>query len=301
MWNKQYYPSLSVIIPSYNQGEFLEETLLSIISQNYPKLELIVIDGGSTDSSVEIIEKYQNFIYYWISEQDEGQSHAINKGLKKATGEWVAWINSDDCYLENAFHYVFSNLPFERFDFLYGQCYTGESINKAVEKRHPPDAKKELKDILRFFYNVSHIIPSQSVFIKKTLIDKVGFLNERLHYCMDLEWYCRIYLATNKRYFYDKTICFYRINPFTKTGSINNKGPEEAMQIAEYYAEYLDKSEKRKLVKLVSFSRALRVHMQSPKPSFKTLLSIAARFPFIAFQNISFRIQLKKVLNFQSN
>ncbi len=92
-------PKISIITPSYNQGKFIEETILSVINQQYSNLEFIIIDGGSTDNTVDIIEKYSTQITYWVSEKDEGQSDAINKGFLKATGEIINWLNSDD-YLQ---------------------------------------------------------------------------------------------------------------------------------------------------------------------------------------------------------
>ncbi|MEZ5010012.1 MAG: glycosyltransferase family 2 protein [Chitinophagales bacterium] len=91
---------ISIITPSYNQAEFLEDTITSVLHQNYPNLQYIIIDGGSSDGSVEIIKKYENQIDYWISEKDSGQTHAINKGFSKVTGDIICWLNSDDIYFD---------------------------------------------------------------------------------------------------------------------------------------------------------------------------------------------------------
>ena len=97
--NAQNWPAISVIVPSYNQGRFVRQTLDSILEQGYPNLELIVMDGGSDDETVDILEEYSPHLSHWVSEPDNGQSHAINKGFAVATGSLVGWLNSDDLYL----------------------------------------------------------------------------------------------------------------------------------------------------------------------------------------------------------
>ena len=103
-------PLISIITPSFNQGEFLEETILSVLNQAYEDIEYIVIDGGSTDNSVSIIEKYKDRLAYWVSEPDNGQAEAIQKGMEKASGKYVAWLNSDDVYRINAVSNAISKL-----------------------------------------------------------------------------------------------------------------------------------------------------------------------------------------------
>ena len=92
------WPKISIVTPSYNQGEFLEETIRAVLLQNYPNLEYFIMDGGSTDNSVEIIKTYKPWLTYWVSEKDKGQADAINKGFERVTGDILAWLNSDDTY-----------------------------------------------------------------------------------------------------------------------------------------------------------------------------------------------------------
>jgi glycosyltransferase involved in cell wall biosynthesis len=106
MSNGKPWPRLTVITPSYNQGKFIEETILSVLRQGYPNLEYIIIDGGSTDNTVEILRKHEHALAYWVSERDQGQSSALNKGLRRATGEIIGWLNSDDMYTEGCFRHV---------------------------------------------------------------------------------------------------------------------------------------------------------------------------------------------------
>jgi glycosyltransferase involved in cell wall biosynthesis len=184
----QTYPKISIVTPSYNQGQYIEETILSVLNQNYPNLEYIIIDGGSTDDTVEIIKKYEDQIYYWASEKDDGQSDAINKGLSMATGEILAWINSDDYYLPNCFfeiadayhkHRLTNNPEF----WFIGNCLAKGTINWEFKSKLFTKL-----DLLRFW---DHVIGQPSVFWSKNLIQH-PILNEQLHYAMDLDLWLRM-------------------------------------------------------------------------------------------------------------
>ena len=100
------FPKISVAIPSFNQGQYIEDTITSILDQGYPDVELFVFDGGSTDTTVDVLKKYERHLAFWVSEKDKGQTDAINKGLRRATGQIVAYLNSDDFFLPNALNYV---------------------------------------------------------------------------------------------------------------------------------------------------------------------------------------------------
>ncbi|NJL12522.1 MAG: glycosyltransferase [Microscillaceae bacterium] len=101
------YPKISIVTPSYNQGQYIEEAILSVIGQNYPNLEYIIIDGGSTDNTIEIIKKYEKHITYWVSEKDKGIYDAMNKGIDVATGEWIYFLGTDDLLSDNILIKIF--------------------------------------------------------------------------------------------------------------------------------------------------------------------------------------------------
>lgn len=127
------WPRLTIVTPSYNQAQFLEETIRSILLQNYPNLEYIIIDGGSTDNSREIIEKYSPWISYWQSKKDGGQGNAINQGFSIASGAYYSWINSDDYYLKGTFHKVISTFLKQKVSFIYGYAYNYRVAQKKFE------------------------------------------------------------------------------------------------------------------------------------------------------------------------
>lgn len=178
-------PKITVITPSYNQGQYIEETILSIINQDYPNLEYIIMDGGSTDNTVEIIKKYQDRITYWVSEKDTGQSNAINKGLRKATGDIINWINSDDQLQPGALSAVAKHfMANPDAVIVHGRIeYFGETKNYYSSNLPQQD--------LTIKY-VSHIcMPQPASFFHRKLIDEQGYLDESLHFSMDTDLFMR--------------------------------------------------------------------------------------------------------------
>ena len=182
------YPKISIVTPSYNQGQFLERTILSVLNQNYPNLEYIIIDGGSTDGSVEIIKKYEKYLAYWVGEKDNGQSHAINKGLKMATGDIVAYLNSDDLYTPLSFKIVakfFTENP--GVDMVYSECLIIHEENDV--ERMPPVRKKISLELLVHGHCCFY---QPTVFWTKKILNKVGLFDENLHYLMDRDYWIRV-------------------------------------------------------------------------------------------------------------
>ena len=215
--SKEYWPKISIITPSFNQGLFIEETILSVINQNYPNLEFIIIDGASSDNSVEIIKKYEEKITFWVSEKDSGQSNAINKGIEKATGEIFNWLNSDDTLTPNSLFNVATLYNKFRYDVLCGKS-----------RHFDNESNMELNIGYTYFHKtiektIAHYSMSQpSTFYRLDLIKKLGGINEDLHYAMDAElWFKYLLFAGNTKKVIktDIILANFRIHNDSKTNS----------------------------------------------------------------------------------
>lgn len=234
-----YLPKISIVTPSYNQGRYLDETMLSILNQDYPNFEYIVIDGGSTDESVDIIKKYQDRLAYWVSQKDRGFGDAINKGFSKATGEIFCWINSDDILFPNALKIIgnyFATHP--HVDMVFGDRYVIDENSQTLLK-----LRYQFHTELLFRYGKS--IPQECSFWRRSLHEKVGGLDERYTYAIDLELWCKF--ARNGRM---RHIPFFlgafRRHPDAKSSTIFTKGRAEARQILiNYYGKYPSPAVKR--------------------------------------------------------
>lgn len=181
-------PKISIVTPSYNQGKYLEKTILSVLEQNYPNLEYIIIDGGSTDESVEIIKKYADRLTYWVSEPDRGQSHAINKGFERATGEIFGWLNSDDWYHPGALQAVadaFAANPEVGAVVGAGDMYSEEYNCSQTFDPFPVTLRSLYDAVDRFFMQ-------PSCFFSSTAWEESGHLDEDLHLAMDLDLWLKI-------------------------------------------------------------------------------------------------------------
>lgn len=211
--NINSWPKISIITPSFNQGLFLEETIRSVLLQGYPNLEYIIIDGGSTDNSLEIIKKYERWVSYWVSEKDNGQTHAINKGLRLATGDILAWINSDDFYQPNCFFDVINSLPISKPAWIQASC-------KIITEDHQLLYYKNLKnsdiDYKLFINWLNHWIPQQSTFWNRQIQNQIGYLNEDLNYVMDVDFIYRLSQFISP-IIIDNVLSNYRMQPKAKS------------------------------------------------------------------------------------
>lgn len=186
MSNDSSNPLVSVITPSYNQADFLEDTIKSVLAQDYPAIEYLIIDGGSTDGSVDIIRKYRSELEWWISEPDEGQAAAINKGMIRAQGEIVAWLNSDDLYLPGAVSRAvaeFQSHP--QSGLVFGNAVTIDAGGRPIRKLIFPDW--QLEDLIGF-----RIICQPAVFMARDLYEQVAGLDLNYHFMLDHHLWIRI-------------------------------------------------------------------------------------------------------------
>lgn len=224
------YPKISIITPNFNYGHFLEETILSVISQGYPNLEYIIVDGGSTDNSIEIIKKYATHLTYWVSEPDAGVYDAINKGFKKATGDIMGYLNSDDLYLPWCLHTVadvFSTLP----RVLWLSTLQPGYIDYRSESRwfgSLPGFSQQcfLDGHYAGLYSKYRYIQQESTFWKKELWKMAGS-----NICLDYELAGDFYLWNE---FYKSTELFGILNPF---GLFRINELQKSMDIEKYVLE----------------------------------------------------------------
>ncbi len=211
-------PKISIVTISYNQGEFLEEAITSALFQNYSNLEYIVIDGGSTDESLEIIKKYEPQITYWVSESDKGPADALNKGFSKATGDIFYYLNADDVLLPGSLKKIANVLKkHPAADVYYGNAFlTDERLKiKGLCISDHWDAPTYLAG--------KSIVIQQGTFIRKEAYDKTQAFNVKNRTCWDSELVVDLYLTGSTFYFIDDYFAFFRIHQQSITGSKENK------------------------------------------------------------------------------
>lgn len=222
-------PLISIVIPSFNQGEFIEQTINSVLGQFYSNLELIVIDGGSTDETLDILKKYANSITYYVSEPDNGQADAINKGFRIAKGDILGWLNSDDMYMPCTLSKIASIIGKSKTPkLIYGGCLHFFEGKEDAIGYLPPEFEADKLTYLDY-------IVQPSCFWSRSLWEVVGELNESYNYVLDWDWFIRATkvceLTPIRDYF-----SIYRIHDNHKTSSGGLRRSQEIVKVVETYA-----------------------------------------------------------------
>jgi glycosyltransferase involved in cell wall biosynthesis len=219
-------PRISIITPSFNQAAFLERTMSSVLEQNYPNLEYIVIDGGSTDGSLAVIQKYANRLAYWVSEPDRGQTDAINKGFGHATGDILAWINSDDTYAPGALMQAASFLVQHlQIGLVYGDMNFIDENDRVIGQFNA--ALTDLKRLRRGYVH----IPQPAAFFRADLWRQVGPLDPSFFFAMDYDLWVRLAQKTTFAYCKGQTWANFRLHSGGKTVAADDRNWPEVMRV----------------------------------------------------------------------
>lgn len=205
------WPKISIVTPSYNQARFLEETVRSVLLQGYPNLEYIIMDGGSSDGSVDIIRKYEAWLAYWVSEKDNGQAHAINKGWKLSRGEFISWLNSDDLLKPAVIHQIAIAFFEKKVDFVYGNT---ELIDEKSQVTGPDRGSPV--DYLHMLRTLDIPIPQPGSFIRHRVLDHVGYLSENWKVVLDRDFFIRVGLSCQMHYI-PVTVAQFRMHNKSKS------------------------------------------------------------------------------------
>jgi glycosyltransferase involved in cell wall biosynthesis len=247
---KNILPRISIVTPSFNQGKFIEQTIKSVLSQGYPNLEYIIIDGGSTDNSINIIKKYEDKLAFWVSAPDSGQANAINRGLRRSEGEILKWINSDDYLLPGSLFIAAKafNEGNDRLGVVYGFCHMIERGGELFEERKCINFNA---GVLRYGQN---LFAQPASFFHRRVINRIGFLNEDLTYAMDYEYWIRAYEAGFMFKAIDIPLAAFRFHGHSKTVRRQSLMKNECDQITLEKVLRLKKSKSNLLITRVIIS-----------------------------------------------
>jgi glycosyltransferase involved in cell wall biosynthesis len=227
-------PKISIVTPSYNQGQFIEETILSVLNQNYPNLEYVIIDGGSTDGTQEIIRKYEQHLSYWVSETDRGQAHAINKGLQFCTGDVFNWLNSDDYLEPGALHAIAKAFEDPAVQLVAGKVRNFDEHSEEIIQNQGLSAK----GLMCWEPGVKFVQPG--VWLRRSRIQTCGGIDEQFHFAFDWDLYIRYLYHFPMMKELDKLLVHFRLHADSKTQSMHEKFALEERKIIECLAKRTD-------------------------------------------------------------
>ena len=220
---------VSIITPSFNQAKYIERTITSVLSQDYKNIEYIIIDGGSTDNTQDIIEKYADKLSYWASEKDSGQTDAINKGFSKAKGDIIAWINSDDTYIPGAVSEAVAYLDANpEVGLVYGDANFIDENDKVIGKF--PAKQTDYKKLRQGYVHITQ----QAAFFRKDVWDKVGPLDPSFYFAMDYDLWVRI-AAVAPIVYLPKLWANFRLHRDAKTISADDRCWPEMLRVHRRY------------------------------------------------------------------
>ncbi len=233
-------PLVSIITPSYNQGEYIEQTIKSVVNQTYQNFEHIIVDDGSTDETIKILKKYKakySTKIRWISQENRGQANAINKGLKMAKGNILGWLNSDDYYVNNTIEIVvdfFNNHPQAKW--MSGDYFIVDKDNKLIQK-YVVIYKRFLKLFpLKTMLYIANYIAQPSTFFKREIVQGIGYFDETLRYEMDYDYWLRI-IKKHPLYLIQNPLSYFRIHNKSKGGSQFEKEFAEEVEVLKKYTD----------------------------------------------------------------
>ena len=219
-------PLISIVTPSFNQVLYLEKTIRSVLGQDYPRIEYIIVDGGSKDGSVDIIKKYADKLAWWISETDEGQTDAINKGFRRATGQILAWLNSDDTYEPGAVSAAVNYLQaYPDVGMVYADCNFIDGQDRVIGKFGAVQT-----DYKRLRQGYVHI-PQQTMFFRADLWREVGPLDPSFYFAMDYDLWVRIASRAEIKYLQGQTFANFRIHTSGKTIAADDRCWPEMLRV----------------------------------------------------------------------
>ncbi|MGB7161394.1 MAG: glycosyltransferase family 2 protein [Tepidisphaeraceae bacterium] len=282
-------PKITIVTPSFNQGRYIEQTIRSVLDQGYPNLEYFIVDGGSTDESVDVIRKYEKHLAGWVSEKDTGQSHAINKGFCRASGDLFAYINSDDYFEPGALHHAAK--AYEEGH----QWIVGWARYLEADGGEWPYPVKACVDPAHWF--VHNPIPQQSTFWSSQLWKKVGGFSEELHYSFDYEYWMRLrFEGRVSPYVVHQCLAVFRLHGESKTMAEGDRFHPENDEIHRMYWHNLSPS--RRLI--VRHRRRLKEANALRGRAWQALnthdLAAARKYAFSTFSRASLSIESWRVL-----